>query len=1132
MLGDGIRRNIATVSKEERDRFRDAILALGSRLFPGAKTDSVPGGVSYWFKQDEIHDSTHVHFCPAFLPWHRELMNRFEGMLQEIDPQLSLHYWDWTADPQALTDSDGNPLNLFTADFMGNAIGPGSTEIEIGNPWNAATGKFYGGPGPFRDDPGGTPADPPQLVTRQVGALGPLIPPADEHTLLGALDFVAFDDQMEGGGVNVHGQGHTYIGGDLLDPHTSFRDPFVFLMHSNIDRLWAMWQRQPGHPERLDPAQVYKAQSSGRNGFENTKGGDRTTIDPPGVPQTGDNSVTPFLRPWWGILSPLEPWAGPGSTAQTAATGIIANVNSVRPWVPAFENEQVFKDSRDPSIVIPPSYDTCPHSSYIIVNQDTFSDSQLATLGSPATVSKAFYVVYEGFEPKELGVTSAPLPSVPPNLPVFTFAGASHISAVNPSAIYEAPGGAIDMPQRITIAYDLQFASTADFPGVVNMRATLTYNVDTGTGGSVVSINEIANATLVLVNQPNPYMIDVDPALSPPNPYWLSTDTRVFQVKGPGGVNPAGSVLGVTQGNADTDANAPFTFINGVLSALRMDPSQFNDVNFSEDENASVLELSHSVGMPPNTQRVYNYAIARVRYRAPVTIDAANVQVFFRAFSTMVSALDYDSTSGTTGNYRRTGNTSGSMPLLGIENNQVGTAEIASIPFFAAARQANMALQTDATNVQTITGNGAEQVAFFGCWLDLNQTEARFPRFPLTDPGGPNGPFTGATAGNPLQSIQQLMTGYHECLVAEVFFWPTGTTGDPIPLHAGPGSSDRLAQRNMSIVASGNPGWPVTHTVQHTFLVKPSVGFVDQAPAGAAAVGIRNFGPDELMVQWNNVPRESSATFYFPEIEVDEILKLSALRQHPEVLSKVDAHTLTCRLADVTFIPLPPGRNGNLAGLISLTLPPWIKVGQTYRLNMQQYSGVNRKILGAFQLTVPVKNEPDILPSEIRKLSVLRYIQQSIPSGNRWSLIFQRYVQQIADRVDAFGGNSSQVGPSPNGDGKDPNAAKCRFWGRVTGVLLAALVVALGTLSGTALTTTTSVLALILVAVALLWFAKCHPKPCSWLRIFIGGAATGAAVLAIFALLGITTLQTVPILSVVVILVVIAILVGAVQKCF
>jgi hypothetical protein len=329
-----------------------------------------------------------------------------------------------------------------------------------------------------------------------------------------------------------------------------------------------------------------------------------------------------------------------------------------------------------------------------------------------------------------------------------------------------------------------------------------------------------------------------------------------------------------------------------------------------------------------------------------------------------------------------------------------------------------MTTQTDAGNMQLITGDGAEQVAFFGCWLDINQTDLRFPRFPLADPGGPNGPFTGAGAGNPLQSIQQLMVGYHECMVAEIFFWPPGTTTDPIPPHATPASSDRLAQRNLSLVESSNPGWPDAHTVQHTFLVKASVGPVgqDSTDLKAAAVVNRRFGPDELIVRWNNVPRNSTATFYFPEVEADEILRLSALRQHPAVLSKLDNHTLGCRLADITFIPLPGGR-GNLAGLISLTLPPKVRTGQVYRLSVEQYSGVTQKTLGAFQMTIPVRTDPEILPKEIRKLSVLRYIQQSIPTNNRWSPMFVRYLDEIGRRVKGLGGDPDAVHASPDGSG-------------------------------------------------------------------------------------------------------------------
>lgn len=207
----------------------------------------------------------------------------------------------------------------------------------------------------------------------------------------------------------------------------------------------------------------------------------------------------------------MEPWAG-GLDSDTTSTGQITGLRQVRPWVATpFENQQVTKDSRDPSVVIPASYDTAVHASYIIVNRDTFSNSEVTVKGTPATFPNAFSVVYDGFTPKELGATSTPLPSVPPTLPTFVFTGASNITAVNPIASYEDPSGAIDVPQRIMISYDLKFANANDFPAVVNMQATLSYNVDTGTGGTVVPQTAIASTELVLVNQPNPFMIDVDP---------------------------------------------------------------------------------------------------------------------------------------------------------------------------------------------------------------------------------------------------------------------------------------------------------------------------------------------------------------------------------------------------------------------------------------------------------------------------------------------------------------------------------------------------------------------------------------------------------------------------------------------
>jgi hypothetical protein len=477
------------------------------------------------------------------------------------------------------------------------------------------------------------PADPPQTLSRgkQVGA-----PPvgvagagwATDEQFMQANSWEAFRDLMYGeeqgtSSVGAHGAAHGYIGGNLSDPHLSFRDPFVFFLHSNIDRLWAMWQRQPGFAaERLDPAQVYGTE-------ENT-----TTKSTQNDVEVGE--------PYWGIQLPLAPWAG--FAAQTQ----MKNVWPVRPWA-APENEQNLpgnnKMSTDISIVIPPSYDTAPHSSYVIANQDTFSTSQAAV---NLTFSQALSVIYEGFQPREVGTPTA-------SDPVFTFsiAGApiSTITAKNPQVLLEDPGGATDVPQRISIAYDIVFTDMSAFPTVigaetaVTMQVTLNYTV----GGTTVKATDQTSATLVLVNQPSPHMVKIDPTIpppGPPNPYWLSTDTRVFKIK------QGDSIAGVHQ-----DPNDPLGFIKNLVDAFNQAPNNSSHpfLQLSADETSAQgqLELSPTLGGTP----VFNYAVAKIRYRG--NVPASNVSVFFRAFKTMVSALDYDQTSSTStsGNYRRSGNT-------------------------------------------------------------------------------------------------------------------------------------------------------------------------------------------------------------------------------------------------------------------------------------------------------------------------------------------------------------------------------------------------------------------------------------------------------------------------------------------
>jgi hypothetical protein len=323
-----LRKNIAKVSDDERVRFRDAILRLNQKYYPGSRDDFRPGGscplepaghVSFWFKQDEIHASTHVHGGPAFLTWHRELCNRLERDLQDVDPTVALHYWDWTTDPRASPNGRGGTTNLFSTGpngFMGSANGVAGSPLE----------SLYSGTLTGSRDETGNAADPPPEITRDVLSGPPgIISDADiiQSGSIGPREgqFRRFRRALEG----EHNTAHGYIGGTLGGAHSSFRDPFVFLLHSNVDRIFASWQLIEGEEWRLDPNTVY-----------------------------GTESNTQAQGDIVGILTPLEPWAG------INAPGIEEGVCPVRPWHPP-ENEhqkpENQKNSRHPSVVKPPEYD-------------------------------------------------------------------------------------------------------------------------------------------------------------------------------------------------------------------------------------------------------------------------------------------------------------------------------------------------------------------------------------------------------------------------------------------------------------------------------------------------------------------------------------------------------------------------------------------------------------------------------------------------------------------------------------------------------------------------------------------------------------------------------------------------------
>jgi hypothetical protein len=172
---------------------------------------------------------------------------------------------------------------------------------------------------------------------------------------------------------------------------------------------------------------------------------------------------------------------------------------------------------------------------------------------------------------------------------------------------------------------------------------------------------------------------------------------------------------------------------------------------------------------------------------------------------------------------------------------------------------------------------------------------------------------------------------------------------------------------------------------------------------------------DELMILWGGIPETSTATLYMPALAADDILAAAALRYESPRLERADAHTLRCRIGDVTWVPLPAHTPLQVAGLLTIVLPPTVKTGEQYRIQVRQYSRRLGRITGTFEVLVAVRDAVDILTGEARLLAVLKSIALGIRPASGWFLVFQRYVTTVADRVRGLGGNPTRIGPSPAG---------------------------------------------------------------------------------------------------------------------
>jgi hypothetical protein len=624
----------------------------------------------------------------------------------------------------------------------------------------------------------------------------------------------------------------------------------------------------------------------------------------------------------------------------------------------------------------------------------------------------------DGFTPKELGFVDASSLSAAPAVTFSPAAGLvnpAHCSSLESDDPSFGPG-----VQRFRFGYDVDFGG--------DDTAFTSFSGDTETVVVSTTFQGLPpiSAQLTLIKQPDPYI------MQGPETWWLSNDIRLIQVA------TGDTSFGVPMG---TD---PFAFLASVTAALEAGVPQGTAGGQSFDKNTQ--EDTEVISVAPTTERhgqtvnVYNFAIARVHYQG-LASTAKDVRVFFRLFAANSTATDFESTS----TYRRFAAYSPAYPVpaANFYQNVLPTAgvqagEYVSIPCFAEARKnaaqsgaANTlpSLQTpDAPNVRTLppTGNKAPRDYFFGAFLDINEMTPVIPAMP---PGGNvDGPWPPAS-GVTLEPLRQaFIVNEHTCLVAEIAFDP-----DPVADGTQPWNSDKFAQRNISWSYIANPGLPAASRLAlEPFEVRPS-------PAALAG----GDPPDELMIDWKNVPARQHAEIYLPKVDASAVLATASQLYRTHRLSVVDANTIGCETGGVTYIPLPQGSGdgANFAGLLSVQMPFGIRKGQLYTVLIRQLTnafgsgrgrpnplgaqrlavaGVAkwRRVLGTFQVNIPVSTKEMLLPKEERRLSIFRWIGDAMPPERRWYPVFARYLEGIAQRVGAFGGNPIEIWPSPTGEGR------------------------------------------------------------------------------------------------------------------
>lgn len=288
-----VRKNIETLTAEELRRYRAAIAQM--RSLDDHYQDE--RSLGYWAR---IHASNCQHNWEEFLTWHRAYLYSFEKRLQDIDPEITLPYWDWTVYNQNWVPN-GNPdtgniakaFHCFVNDEVIADLKAANVPADVVSALATTQGQTFDSANRLFIAAGltwkGVADKEPILVALEKanpiwhrfrwpgGTSNTLFEnyprPEDDDRILAIDEWFPFgsgptDDNYFGALENVHNLLHLFTGGpnpnynpaiypnpqnriepqygDMFSNSTTAHDPFFWSYHSNVDRMWDLWQQK--HP--------------------------------------------------------------------------------------------------------------------------------------------------------------------------------------------------------------------------------------------------------------------------------------------------------------------------------------------------------------------------------------------------------------------------------------------------------------------------------------------------------------------------------------------------------------------------------------------------------------------------------------------------------------------------------------------------------------------------------------------------------------------------------------------------------------------------------------------------------------------------------------------------------------------